>query len=189
MAISIVTKLRRIRQSNKRGSIPEQDYTKVVGGWDFPTIKLYNFNATTDSYFCFKTFTLNNFDQESIRVNFIEDHLPDKPLAIGALKRYRKGFWFYCEIKFTALRQLGSNFDSFLIDLHNANGIKIIPHKDKMRYEYWVIVDNGWNYRYWLEKPFLGWKGTLKFKGVYRLKEVFDKKEQPGIERFDTMID
>jgi len=143
-------------------------FMSVVGGTDFPKICIGEGGILT------KCFVFNNLEldaSQNVKLFFQEERV-EQILADGYLKRYRKGFRFYCEIPFQALKQLSSELDQFLVELHNAIKIVVYPHKDHNWNDFEVIIDNDWDYNYWLNKPYLGWQGTIKLKGVKRLDRI-----------------
>lgn len=157
--------------------IPEKkDYRLTVGGFDFPKIITYksHFTGWNLTWIEDKKFTFNNFDMncnEGMRLNFIEEKI-NFVRADGKYKIYRKGYRILCEIPFRALRQLDSKLDVFLVTLHNAERIQLIPHRDHSWKKYWVAIENNWDYAYWTGRPYLGWKGTLVLKGIDLLSKI-----------------
>ncbi len=149
--------------------------SNTAGGIDFPQIKLYKLELwgipeeENWVWGVFNTFTFNNYDmncKEGMLLNFTEEKITsDRALQNGDLKEYYEGHRIYCEVPFHALLQLGTGMNPFLIDYHKAQRITVKPHKDKPE-EYEVLRENSWDYTYWENKAWLGWKGTLKMRGV-----------------------
>lgn len=150
---------------------------QTVGGVDFPSVVIHKIQPGSGSVVPvkFKSYDFDNFTMDAginITLHFTQETGRQRTLADGNLQQPFRGFRAHVVIPWRALKQLRSDFDAFLVDLHEADKIVVIPHKDHAWNKFHMVVVHGWEYQYWLNKPYLGWHGKLELIGVERLSTL-----------------